>query len=189
MALNYSQILTEHREILLKNKPQAMLKASPKGTVPVLILTDGKVLEESLDVMHWCLTQSDPFQWYYGLDAEEQGTVDQWIEENDSGFKPWLDKYKYHVGYPEHPPEFYRDQAEVFLQKLDASLTNTAFLLGDKETLADNAIFPFIRQFANVDRTWFDQTDYVHLRRWLDHFLNSTRFNVIMEKRPLWQET
>ena len=187
LALNYSGIELEHREILLKNKPAAMLAASPKGTVPVLVLADGRVLEESLDIMLWALENSDKDHWYQGLNIEDQQKIDQWISDNDEQFKPWLDKYKYSVGYPEHPESYYREQAETFLERLNQRLSDHTFLLGTNESLADNALFPFIRQFANVDRAWFDQADYPHLQRWLSHFLESPRFIEIMKKWPLWE--
>ncbi|GAB3099345.1 glutathione S-transferase [Aestuariicella hydrocarbonica] len=188
MALHYSKVDVEHREILLKNKPAAMLAASPKGTVPVVVLANGTVIEESRDVMLWALQQHDPQHWYYGLPATRQASIDHWIDANDTDFKPWLDKYKYSVGYPQHPETYYRQQCETFLGKLDRQLQQSAYLLGDDESLADNAIFPFVRQCAFVNKAWFDATPYPHLQRWLDGFLNSERFQTIMVKHPLWQQ-
>jgi len=187
MAIDYSDVEYQHREILLKNKPAAMLEASAKGTVPVVVLASGEVIDESRDVMMWALQQRDQQQWYFGLSSEQQSDIGQWIDSNDNHFKPWLDKYKYSVGYPEHPVEYYRQQAESFLAQLDQALDSQAFILGDKETLADNALFPFIRQFAYVDKAWFDSSQYKNLQQWLECFLNSDRFIHIMEKYPLWQ--
>lgn len=189
MALHYSQIDVEHREILLKDKPEAMLAASPKGTVPVVVLADGTVIEESREVMLWALQQNDPAHWYFGLPASQQASIDAWIDTNDTDFKPWLDKYKYSVGYPQHPERYYRQQCELFLSKLDRQLQQSTFLLGDDECLADNAIFPFVRQCAFVNKAWFDAAPYPHLQRWLAGFLNSDRFQTIMSKHPLWQPT
>lgn len=187
MAIDYSDVEYQHREILLKDKPAAMLEASAKGTVPVVVLGSGEVIDESRDVMMWALQQCDQQQWYFGLSPEQQSDIEQWIDRNDNHFKPWLDKYKYSVGYPEHPVEYYRQQAECFLALLDQALDSQAFILGDKETLADNALFPFIRQFAYVDKAWFDNSEYTNLQQWLEHFLNSDRFIRIMEKYSLWQ--
>lgn len=187
LAIAYSGVLVEHREILLKDKPAAMLEASPKGTVPVVVLADGTVIDESRDVMMWALQQSDGDTWYYGLSPQQQTLIDDWIDTNDHQFKPWLDKYKYSVGYPEHPAEHYRSHCDTFLAQLNQQLGQTAYLLGDSESLADNAIFPFVRQCAFVDKDWFDATDHVHLQRWLQHFLDSSRFQRIMVKHPLWK--
>jgi len=187
MAIDYSDIEYQHREILLKDKPAAMLEASAKGTVPVVVLASGEVIDESRDVMMWALQQRDQQQWYFGLSSEQQSDIGQWIDSNDNHFKPWLDKYKYSVGYPEHSAEYYRQQAEGFLAELNQTLNSQAFILGDKETLADNALFPFVRQFAYVDKAWFDSSEYTNLQLWLEHFLNSDRFVRIMEKYPLWQ--
>ncbi len=187
MTIDYSGTAIDHREILLKNKPAAMLEASPKGTVPVLVLADGRVIDESRDVMMWALEISDSQHWYHGLESSQQKRIQNWIDRCDQDFKPWLDKYKYAVGYPEQPPEFYRQQGEVFLAELEQALAHHQFLLGAEETLADNALFPFVRQFAHVDKSWFDQSAYPQLQTWLTHFLNGERFLRIMKKHPLWQ--
>lgn len=186
MAIDYSGCEVEHREILLKSKPAAMLQASPKGTVPVLVLPDGTVIDESREVMMWALQQHDSQRWYYGLTDEQQAGINEWIDRNDNDFKPWLDKYKYCVGYPEHSEEYYREQSEVFLNQLNKQLSKSACLMGDSESLADNAIFPFVRQCAFVNKDWFDASPYPHLQRWLQHFLGSVRFQTIMHKHPLW---
>jgi len=187
MAIDYSDIEYQHREILLKDKPAAMLEASAKGTVPVIVLASGEVIDESRDVMMWALQQRDQQQWYFGLSSEQQSDIGQWIDSNDNHFKPWLDKYKYSVGYPEHSAEYYRQQAESFLAQLNQALDSQAFILGDNETLADNALFPFVRQFAYVDKAWFDSSEYTNLQRWLEYFLSSDRFVRIMGKYSLWQ--
>ncbi|MGH1373404.1 MAG: glutathione S-transferase [Cellvibrionaceae bacterium] len=188
MALDYSAITLEHREILLKNKPAAMLAASPKGTVPVLILDSGEVIDESRDVMMWALNQSDPQRWYQHRSSDDQRQIELWINRNDDDFKPWLDKYKYSVGYPEHSETYYRQQAEEFIADLERTLSGQRYLLGEEPTLADNAVFPFVRQFAHVDKAWFDASAYTAVQAWLDLFLNSERFSRIMKKHPLWQE-
>ena len=183
IAIHYANISVDLHEVDLKNKPAAMLAASPKGTVPVLIDTDGTVIDESLEIMHWALRQNDPDGW---LELEKPAVANSLIDKNDGDFKSWLDKYKYHVGHPEHPPEYYRDHCEIFFALLEEKLTYNTHLLGEKMTIADNAIFPFIRQFAFVDKVWFDQTAYSNLRCWLNTFLHSERFLAVMKKHPVY---
>lgn len=180
LALHYAGLQVELREILLKDKPESMLSASPKGTVPVLVLADGEVIDESLDVVYWALGQQDP----NGLLAPATRDL---INQNDHEFKGWLDRYKYHVGYPEHPPEYYRQQAERFLAKLESILSQHDYLAGDKVSVLDICIWPFIRQFAFVDIKWFWQADYPALQRWLQGYLDSEAFTVIMPKFKAWQ--
>lgn len=191
MAIDYSSASIEHREILLKEKPKSMLVASAKGTVPVLVIDEGTpqqvVIDESREIMMWAIQQHDPQHWYAGLAPQVQVKINQWIDTNDGEFKPWLDRYKYSVGYPEHSEQYYRTQCEVFLSALNNALEGSCFLLGAQECLADNAIFPFVRQFAFVDKDWFDRAPYPSLQRWLDAFLASKRFNRVMIKHPLWQ--
>lgn len=185
LALHYANIGVEHREILLKNKPTQMLKASPKGTVPVLILPDGQVIDESLDVVLWALETASQ----HGLlwPSKTRQAQLELIQHNDDEFKYWLDRYKYFVGYPEHPQEYYRTEAENFLAELNSQLNGHPFLFGENASLADIAIFPFIRQFAFVDKAWFDQTDYTNLHQWFNDWMGSKAFGVIMEKYPEWK--
>lgn len=182
MALRYAEIAVEIREISLRHKPAHMLQVSPKGTVPVLVLSDGSVIDQSLDIMRWALKVADNDGWL-NADAELTATL---ISENDGAFKQNLDRYKYADRYPQQPAEFYRAQGEIFLAQLDSMLAKNAFLLGAKLSLADIAIFPFIRQFAAVDADWFDNSDYQHLQRWLKYLLVSPLFCKIMEKHPLY---
>ncbi len=181
LALACAGIALEQREVLLKNKPQAMLDASAKGTVPVLVLPDGQVIDESLDIMLWALQQHDPKHW---LTHQDQAMP--LIQYNDQSFKPWLDKYKYADRFPEQPQAYYRGQGEAFLQRLETQLNQQAFLHDNHPTLADYAIFPFIRQFAFVDKLWFEQAPYPKLQAWLHHLLHSPLFEKIMVKHPIW---
>ena len=181
MALHYSGIEVEMREIALKAKPTAMLAASPKGTVPVLVLPDGTVIDESLDIMRWALARHDPHHWL--RDAAHSLTL---IAENDGAFKQALDRYKYAVRFPEHPPEFYRAEGERFLALLEAPLQQHACLLDDAVRLADIAIFPFVRQFAGVDADWWQTSPYPRLRAWLDERVASPLFEGIMRKHEVW---
>ena len=183
MALFYAGIEVELREVLLRDKPMDMLRVSQKGTVPVLVLPDGNVLDESCVIMHWALDQSDPDQWYFSAKSAE---LDEIIQNNDSLFKESLDRYKYSDRYPEHTIKYYRAQAEIFLTSLEQKLTATQYLLGPKISLADVAIFPFVRQFSLVDKVWFDASPYPKLRRWLAYFLSVEFFLAVMQKHPVW---
>ncbi|MGI9284498.1 MAG: glutathione S-transferase [Pseudomonadales bacterium] len=186
LALYYAGIRIELREILLKDKPPAMLELSSKATVPVLQLANGVVLDESLDVIHWALSQSDRDYWLPQTVSEKQ-LSEQLIANNDGPFKQALDHYKYWTRFPERTQQDYRSQTEEFLRQLESTLTKRPFLLGEHSRLPDQAIFPFIRQFANVDRAWFDAAPYPHLRRWLQEHLSSTLFESVMYKYPQWQ--
>jgi glutathione S-transferase len=179
MALRYSGITVEIREISFKNKPKHMLQISPKGTVPVLLLPSGEVLEESLDIMQWTLTQHDPDNWLQRNDASL-------IEENDDSFKQASDQYKYSI--PEKSAKKYRAEGEVFLAKLENRLKRESYLCGDRCSFTDIAIFPFIRQFAAVDEAWFEGAPYSALKGWLARMVTSDLFLGVMEKYATWDE-
>ena len=182
MALKYADIAVEIREIILRDKPIEMLKVSPKATVPVLVLSDGTVIEQSLDIMQWALQQHDTDGW---LSADSKLTQ-QLIVENDSSFKQVLDKYKYAIRFPEQAVETYRAQGEVFLQTLETLLCKTKYLLSNQINLADIAIFPFIRQFSSVDAIWFEAASYPKLKIWLKTLIESELFISIMQKQPAY---
>lgn len=158
-----------------------MLAISPKGTVPVLQLPDGKVIDESLGIMRWALVQNDPDNWL-GL-AED---VDKLIQRNDGEFKYYLDRYKYADRYPESSESYYRGQAEIFLAELEHKLSQQPYLSGAHLGFLDAAIFPFIRQFAAVDSEWFHASDYRQLNIWLTAWLTSELFVSVMTKYPVW---
>ena len=181
MALKYAGIDVEIREISLKNKPKSMLDVSPKATVPVLVLQEGAVIEESLDIMRWALQQRDSDGW---LSANELGK--ELIAQNDGSFKQALDKYKYAIRFPEQSAETYRTQGEVFLQKLESHLNQSTYLLKDQISQADIAIFPFVRQFSGVDAAWFETAPYPKLKAWLKSLVESELFISIMEKHPTY---
>ena len=184
LAIAYAGIQVELREVVLKNKPEAMLEASPKGTVPVLIQTDGSVIDESIDIMRWALDQHDPQDWT-SPSCGSSHTV--WIEGNDSHFKYWLDRYKYADRYPDHSAEWYRDQTHDWLSQLDTVLRESPWLHGDHMGFADAALLPFIRQFVMVDLDWFHQAPFGALRRWLDNWLAAPLFIGVMDKYSPWQ--
>ncbi|ABC63768.1 glutathione S-transferase [Erythrobacter litoralis] len=180
MALWIGGTTCELREVKLADKPAAMLEASPKGTVPILALHDGRVLDESLDIMRWALDQRDPEGWLAGDDTAL-------VARNDGPFKHHLDRYKYSTRHDTDPLE-HRAAGLVSLQDLDARLEYQPQLCGPKRTLADIALFPFVRQFANHDRAWFDALDLPHLQSWLDGHLASDLFAAIMPKFAPWRD-
>ena len=186
MALKYASIEYELREVILSNKPETMIILSNKGTVPVLQLTDGKIIDESLDVMLWALQQSDPDNW---LNVETQNSRIL-IENNDNGFKFYLDRYKYFQRFPEESQLHYRENAEEFIKLLETRLQKNdgiGFVTGSI-SLADVAIFPFVRQFAHVDWEWFSNSQYKYLISWLLRFEESDLFLSVMKKYKPWQE-
>lgn len=187
MAVIASAVVVELREVELRSKPTEMTDASPKATVPVLVLEDETVIDESLDIMVWALTQNDPQHWLKAFSVEQRNSMDALIKENDTSFKQHLDHYKYADRFPAWSQEYYRAQAEVFLKKLDAQLQQTRYLLVDSISLADIAIFPFIRQFAHVDKEWFEASEYSYLQQWLESLLLSQCFTQTMKKYDIWE--
>lgn len=185
LALLFAELPVELREIVLKDKPSQMLAISPKGTVPVLQLTDGRVIEQSREIMLWAFEQSDP----QGLlDAKRLEQVNILIDKNDDEFKHWLDRYKYADRHPEMSQTEYRQWGEEFLQVLEGLLNNHAYLLGDSASIADISIMPFVRQFAHVDRDVFYGLPYPKLQRWLQHWLEYPLFKQAMTKFDPWQQ-
>ncbi len=185
LALQYSGVKVELREIVLNDKPEEILNLTKEATVPVLELPDGRVIDESWDIMLWAIRQNDPDSW---LGEGESSLFDAeiMVEMNDFSFKTDLDHYKYADRYPEYPLEYYRSLGEEYLQDLEDALTESRCLLGETLSIADIAIFPFIRQFAFVDKDWFDQAPYPKLQVWLQTFLDSNLFDSIMVKLPAW---
>lgn len=185
MTLQYASLKVELREVFLGEKPPAMLEASSKGTVPILVLPDGRVLDESAEVMRWALGQHDPDRWWREDFAAEAEFL---FKQNDRNFKTHLDQYKYWERFPEQPQAHYRAEAEEFLQQLELRLLQHQYLVDDEMTISDVAIFPFVRQFAFVDKLWFDQSPYPQLQLWLQSFLVSPLFTATMTKYPMWRE-
>lgn len=185
MSLYYATIRVELREVFLRDKPESLLAASPKATVPVMVFPDGAVLDQSLEIMRWALACSDPDHWWRDDLAEESEAL---IEENDFSFKTHLDHYKYWDRFPQKTQSHYRNQAEEYLRQLELKLALQRYLLADEMTLADVAIFPFVRQFAFVDKTWFDQAPYPKLQGWLQSLLDSLLFQGVMGKFATWRE-
>jgi len=187
MALQYNGVKVELREILLKDKPGSLLDIDSAATVPLLQLSNGDFIDESWQIMLWALRQNDPDSWL-GENEKLLTDTEMLIEMNDYSFKSDLDHYKYADRYPEFPTDHYRIQGEEFLQDLEELLSESQYLLGEKLTAADMAIFPFIRQFANVDKQWFDQAPYPKLQAWLEFLVGSSLFEAVMLKFPVWRE-
>ena len=184
MALKYAGIQVEHREIELRNKPQSMLQISPKGTVPVLRIDD-LVLDQSLDILRWALQQSDPQEWR----EVDESIANTWIEKNDGPFKTLLDQYKYPARFPELDPEAVLDEAlQVMLIPMEQALQNFQYLMGNRLTWVDVAIFPFIRQFSMVDPKRFEQLPIPAVKKWLHQQLESELFDSVMQKYPTWKD-
>ncbi len=184
MALHYAGVKVEHREIELRNKPQSMLRLSPKGTVPVLSV-DGLVLDQSLEIMQWALKTSDPDGW----NMLDENIATSWIEKNDELFKILLDQYKYPNRYPQLKQEVVLAQAiELMLKPMEAALASSQYLLGEKMTWVDVALFPFIRQFSMVDQQKFDALPFPNIQRWLNQHIESKLFISVMEKHPTWRD-
>ncbi len=185
LALHVSGLVHELREVKLNDKPAAMLSASPKGSVPVLVLPDGSVIDESWDIMIWALQQNDPLDWL-GRDGRLLKKAAVLVEINDSSFKAALDRYKYAEAHPEHPKSHYRREGETWLAQLEARLVKDNYLLGNTSSIADAALVPFIRQFAGVDPDWFACSPYAHLRTWMETIIQTHAFSAIMQKLPAW---
>ena len=180
MALAAAEVEVEQREVKLSDKPPEMLALSAKGTVPVLRLANGEVLDESLQIMRWALGQNDPQRWLENCNADTEAL----IAANDGEFKYWLDRYKYHVRHPEQSQQEYRQRADAFLSRIENGLEHHGGHLANTGAgLADVAIFPFVRQFAGVEPEWWAQSPYPAVRSWLDGWRKSALFTQVMAKR------
>ena len=182
MVLAQINLTIELREIILKNRPKELYMVSSKGTVPVLVTANDTVIDESLDIMLWALKE-DSKQNKLLNDLDKAMKI---IEINDTIFKKWLDKYKYHDRYKENSKEFYRHKCTEILNNYDKNLDKTKYIISDELNIVDIAIFPFIRQFANVDISWFSNT-YKNLPNWLYMMCKSTLFNSVMKKYNIWE--
>ncbi len=182
MALSYCNIQVEIREISLRDRPQSLYDISKKGTVPVILTKNNNVIDESLDIMIWALNKKNNQTWL----NKDNKEIDL-INSNDTEFKKWLDKYKYHDRYPENSKESYRDKCNVILAEYENNLNNNQYLISNKISIVDIAIFPFIRQFANVDYKWFEN-NYFNLNKWLNNISSSKLFISIMNKYNTWDK-
>lgn len=193
MALAYAQVEVQTIEVSLRNKPAEMLAVSPKGTVPVLLLPNGQVIDQSLDIMCWALHQHDPQDWLYQrVDTQNpnpsgaQLNAKVWLQRNDGGFKRALDAYKYPERYTEQNQDAHRtDALNALIEPLEVQLSTSSYVLGDRVSYVDAALVPFVRQFAAVDRLWFDTVGtqvFPHVAQWLQSWLLSTLFEMVMTK-------
>ncbi|MDB5879762.1 MAG: Glutathione S-transferase domain [Variovorax sp.] len=189
LALLASGQRCELREVVLRDKPAELTAASPKATVPVLVLDDGSVIAQSLEIMLWALRRNDPQHWL----SPGNGTLAEMlalVEACDTGFKRDLDRYKYPGRYEaeaDADAASARDSGARFLLQLETQLANSAFLFGDRTALADAAIAPFVRQFAGVDAAWFSAQPWPRLREWLAAWEASDAFAAVMQRYPAWK--
>jgi glutathione S-transferase len=164
-----------------------MIAFSPKGTVPVLVLDEGscglRVIDESIDIMYWALGQNDPDGWL-SVGAEMTNT---WVRQNDDQFKPWLDRYKYPERGAPFPAGDARQHCEKFLAGLEQRLRLQPYVCSSQASIVDFALYPFVRQFAFVDRDWFLSSEYVAVNRWLQAWLESPLFSAVMDRYSPWQ--
>ena len=185
MAIHISSQKCEIREVLLRDKPPSMLEYSSKGTVPVLVLQSGEVIDESLDVIEWALNLNDPDNWQRSKDNEKTKEL---IKINDGEFKYHLDRYKYSKRYDNEDPEFHRKKCLSFIEKVNSELQNSKYIFDDEISYIDISLLPFIRQFRIADNEWFDELPYENVKSWLSNFLNSELLRSIMSKYDLWKE-
>ncbi|MDO6721498.1 glutathione S-transferase [Psychrosphaera sp. 1_MG-2023] len=202
LAIFRTKQAVELRDIVLSNKPTEMLLASPKATVPVLVVTPDKVIDESLEVMLWVLNQSDPSNLLRSQFTDKNKQVESSVSSVlskeledilalvhvfDTEFKTCLEQYKCAKRYHEDDLQQKREACEMYIKALEQRLSSHAYLIDDDESLADIALLPFIRQFARVERKWYLQSSYPNVKRWLNRYLQSAMFTKVMAKYPLWQ--
>jgi glutathione S-transferase len=185
LALWASGTVCELREVVLARKPAALLVASAKGTVPVLVLTDGQVVDQSLDIMLWALRRNDPLQWLPG-NGNAMTQAMQLVAHCDGEFKFHLDRYKYPNRFGLPDGQTHRAQGAVFLALLNEQLIQTPNLSGFSAGLADMATAPFVRQFAHTDPAWFAQQPWPELQSWLTGFEGSTAYQAVMKPYVAW---
>lgn len=185
LALRVSGVSYEHREVALKAKPDAMLRVSPKGTVPVLCVSTGEVLDQSLDIMVWALEHNDPEGWLPTA-PDAMAETQALIADHDEVFKLHLDRYKYPQRFGLLEGVHHRDAAAAWLFTLQERLQQQPYLSGPRWGFLDAGVAPFVRQYARTDRVWFDAQPWPKLAQWLVAFENSDAFAAVMHKHPLW---
>lgn len=181
------------RAITMKKKPEEMLKISPKGTVPVLLLPDKTVIDESLDIMVWALQQNDPEDLLHKDNPEDLAEMLELVRRNDKEFKPQLEIYKKSKRFRTGTETEEREKCEVFIAELEQRLSSSGAytqgngnFIGDKPGLIDYALIPFVRQFSRVNKAWFKQAPYPLLRSWIEQHMQTRLYAKAMEKYPLW---
>ena len=186
LALAATGSAVELREVVLRDKPAEMHEASPKGTVPILILENGNILEESRDIINWALDKSDQEGWK-AFSESDLSKMNALIDESDGSFKAALDAYKYGSRDDTIDTSKERVEGARFIHALNEMLEGQVYLFGDTFSFADGAILPFVRQFAHVDKEWFWSQGWPNVIVWLEGFLESERFKSIMSKYPQWK--
>ncbi|MDD9194637.1 glutathione S-transferase [Aliivibrio sp. S3MY1] len=188
LGILHAQQTVVLRDIDMKNKPEEMLSISPKGTVPVLQLSDGKVIDESLDVMIWALTQSDPNNLLYSHDKQKLPHMLEFIYRSDHEFVDALRKYRAASRYHDTNEVECRERCCEWLMAIEQALSLHAYIMGEAPSLVDYAILPFIRQFSRVDKKWYAQAPLPYLRAWLVDHYNDPTFSKAMFTHPKWQK-
>jgi len=190
IGIHKAQLQIDLREVNLKQKPAEMLAASPKGTVPILVLENNQqsptVIDESLEVMLWALVENDPDNLLHSFDQSALPMMLAIITLFDDEFKTCLNTYKAASRYREDNVIECRQACEVFIQELENRLHQGPFLMSAQESLADIALILFIRQFAKVERQWYLQAPYPRVRQWLNYYLQSAMFTKVMAKHEFW---
>jgi glutathione S-transferase len=189
LAIYASGQQVQLRDLVLSNKPAEMLNLSPKGTVPVLVTADNLVIDESLSIMQWAFSQTDPDDYLNKAAPNAMTDMLAVIARFDNEFKGHLEQYRCAKRY--HEPSLIKDrqQCERYLADLESRLCLHPYLMSDTPSLTDLALMPFIRQFARVERQWYLQSPYPKLRQWLNHYLQSRMFSKVMAKYPMWLDS
>ncbi|CAK2399491.1 Glutathione S-transferase [Vibrio crassostreae] len=187
IALSQQKVLL--REIVTKDKPSELLASSPKGTVPVLVLPQGTIIEQSIEVMIWALEQNDPQDLLRSSEPELNQEILELIARNDNEFIGHLEKYRASVRYRNIDTEQRRKACEGFISELESKLAQHEYLFGDTPSLTDFAVMPFVSQFVRVEKKWFVKSEYQNVGRWLRAHLDSKLYTQVMKQYPLWNET
>ncbi len=186
MALKYSGQKIILREVELDNLPAEALAVSEHATVPSLVISEDKFLDESWDIAKWAIQQHDPDNWA-GKNNEYLQEAEMLVETNDYSFQEDLGHYQHAEDHPQHPVEYYRQRCEEFLEELNGMLEQQNFLLADTVTIADIAVFPFIREFVRVDQHWFEESPYQALQRWFFYLLDTQWYAEASRKYDIWE--
>lgn len=188
LGVLHARQVVELRDIDMNNKPQEMLSISPKGTVPVLHRKNEMVIEESIDVMIWALSLSDPNNLLYSHDKKQLPKMLSLIRSSDTDFVGALQKYRAASRYHDDNEIEYRDMCCDWLMVIEQSLSTHDYIMGETPSLVDYAILPFIRQFSRVDKKWYAQSPLPNLRAWLVNHYNNPLFSKAMAAHPKWEK-
>jgi len=188
MALYLSNTVVELREVSLRDKPQSMLEISPKGTVPVLILDDGNVIDESIEIIEWCIKKKKNI-FTETLNSDQELFTEDAIKLFDEKFKFHLDRYKYATRYEDVDEIIHRESCVEILKTMENKISNKIFFYTDHLNKIDICILPFIRQFRIANPEWFDNhIEFPKVQKWLDNFLKSSILEEIMVSHEVWKK-